>query len=302
MSGQQWLEISVHVDGEAAEAISEVFNRYGQGGAVIEHLLSSGSAAHDDIDEMIVKTYIAPDNPDLRRQIKEALWHLGQLYPIPEPSFRVLSTEDWAEAWKAHYAVLHVGRQTVIVPQWLEYRAQPGEAIVTLDPGMAFGTGTHPTTRLCLTALEALATPGMNVLDLGTGSGILAISAAKQGAASVLALDVDEIAVAAAKENVAANDVGSAVHVEAGSVEKASGPYDLILVNILAGVICELMGRGLAGLLKPGGTLVASGIIDCQEAQVREALSEQGLKIVNRLAEQDWLALITRSASAPGQA
>lgn len=302
MSGQQWLEISVHADGEAAEAISEVFNRYGQGGAVIEHLLSSGSAAHDDIDEMIVKTYIAPDNPDLRQQIREALWHLGQLYPIAEPSFRVLSTEDWAEAWKAHYAVLHVGRQTVIVPQWLEYWAQPGEVIVTLDPGMAFGTGTHPTTRLCLTALEALATPGMNVLDLGTGSGILAISAAKQGAASVLALDVDEIAVAAAQENVAANDVGSVVHVEAGSVEKASGPYDLILVNILAGVICELMGRGLTGLLKPGGTLVASGIIDCQEAQVREALSEQGLKIVNRLAEQDWLALITRSASAPGQA
>jgi ribosomal protein L11 methyltransferase len=302
MSGQQWLEISVHADGEAAEAISEVFNRYGHGGAVIEHLLSSGSAAHDDIDEMIVKTYIAPDNPDLRQQIREALWHLGQLYPIAEPSFRVLSTEDWAEAWKAHYAVLHVGRQTVIVPQWLEYWAQPGEVIVTLDPGMAFGTGTHPTTRLCLTALEALATPGMNVLDLGTGSGILAISAAKQGAASVLALDVDEIAVAAAQENVAANDVGSVVHVEAGSVEKASGPYDLILVNILAGVICELMGRGLTGLLKPGGTLVASGIIDCQEAQVREALSEQGLKIVNRLAEQDWLALITRSASAPGQA
>ncbi len=302
MSGRQWLEVSVHVDGEAAEAISEVFNRYGHGGAVIEHLLSGGSAAHDDVDEMIVKAYIAPDNPDLRRQIEEALWHLGQLYPIPEPSFRVLSTEDWAEAWKAHYAVLHVGRQTVIVPQWLEYRAQPGEVIVTLDPGMAFGTGTHPTTRLCLTALEALATPGMNVLDLGTGSGILAISAAKQGAASVLALDVDEIAVAAAQENVAANDVGSVVHVEAGSMEKASGPHDLILVNILAGVICELMGRGLAGLLKPGGTLVASGIIDFQEAQVRAALSEWGLEIVDRLAEQDWLALIARSPSAPGQA
>ena len=224
MSGQEWLEISVHVDGEAAEAVSEVFNRYGHGGAVIEHLLSGGSAAHDDVDEMTVKTYIAPDNPGLRRQIEEALWHLGQLYPIPDPSFRLLSNEDWAEAWKAHYAVSHVGRQTVIVPRWMEYQGTPGEVIVVLDPGMAFGTGTHPTTRLCLTALEDLASPGMEVLDLGTGSGILAISAAKQGAAAVLALDVDEIAVAAAQENVAANQVGSTVQVKAGSMEKARRP------------------------------------------------------------------------------
>jgi ribosomal protein L11 methyltransferase len=302
MSGQEWLEISVHVDGEAAEAVSEVFNRYGQGGAVIEHLLSGGSAAHDDVDEMTVKTYIAPDNPGLRRQIEEALWHMGQLYPIPDPEFRLLSNEDWAEAWKAHYTVLHVGRLTVIVPRWLEYQGAPGEVIVVLDPGMAFGTGTHPTTRLCLTALEDLASPGMNVLDLGTGSGILAIAAAKQGAASVLALDVDEIAVAAAQENVAANQVASTVHVQAGSMAKAGGPYDLILVNILAGVICELMGQGLGRLLRPGGILIASGIIDFQEAQVQEAFRASGLEIAGRLTEQDWLALIARSPSLPGQA
>lgn len=289
-----WLEIAVHVDGEAAEAVSELFNRYGRGGAVVEHRLVDGLGAHDDVDDLAVKTYIPADDLALKRRIEEGLWHLGQLYPIPEPTFAVLVEADWAEAWKAHYAVLHVGRRTVIVPQWQSYDPQVDEVVIVLDPGMAFGTGTHPTTQLCLSALEKAIRPGMRVLDLGAGSGVLSIAAAKQGAAAVHALDIDEIAVASARKNIVANDVQECVHVAAGSLEGADGTYDLVLVNILARVILGLLEDGLADALKPGGTVIASGIIDTQEPEVRAAFEARGIDVLDRLVQRDWVALVGR--------
>ncbi|MBN1935269.1 MAG: 50S ribosomal protein L11 methyltransferase [Anaerolineae bacterium] len=292
MDTENWLEISVQVDGEAAEAISEMFNRYGKGGAVIEHLLIDGLGAHDDIDELRIKTYISPDDAAARRKIEEALWHLSQIYPVPEPQFTLLTEADWAEAWKAHYGVLHIGQRTVIVPAWQQYDAQPGEVVLRLDPGMAFGTGTHPTTRLCLEALERAIAPGMRVFDVGTGSGVLAISAIKQGAGGVLAVDVDEIAVNSARKNLDLNDMGERIRLETGSIERGQGKYDLLLVNILAKIIVMLLDQDLAGMLKPGGAVIASGIIDTQEAQVREALESHGIEIVDRLTEKDWVALI----------
>jgi ribosomal protein L11 methyltransferase len=301
MTTQDWLEVSVEVDGEAAEAVSEVLNRYGRGGVVIEHLLARGPGAHERVDELRVKAYLPAGDLDLRRAVEEALWHLGQLYPIPDPTFTLLAEADWAEAWKAHYGVLHVGRRTVIVPRWQEYIPAEDERVVTLDPGMAFGTGTHPTTRLCLAALEEAIRPGMDVLDLGTGSGVLAIAAARQGAASVLALDIDDLAVAAARENVAINGVEYVVHVERGSLDVVLSStdaerrrYDLILVNILARVICDLMGQGLAAVLKPGGVLIGSGIIDTQEPEVQAALRKAGIAVTGRHVERDWVTLVGR--------
>ena len=291
MSEQDWLEISVQVDGEAAEAVSEVFNRYGRGGAVIEHLLSSGLGAHDDVDVLSVKTYVPADAPAARRKVEESLWHLGQLYPIPGPTFRVLTAADWSEAWKAHYSVLHVGCRTVIVPQWQTYKPQGDEMVIALDPGMAFGTGTHPTTRLCLAALEQVITPGMIVLDLGTGSGVLSIAAAKQGAGSVLAVDIDEIAIASAERNATLNGVADTVRIETGSLDRAGEQYDLVLVNILSQVILSLLDQGLGDVIRPGGMVIASGIIDDQERQVRAKFAEKGIEIVDRRAEQDWIAL-----------
>jgi len=309
-----WLEVSVRVDGEAAEAVSEVLNRYGRGGVVIERLLIDGPGAHQDTDELRVKAYLSAEDAGLKRQVEEALWHLGQLYPIPEPTFHLLAEADWAEAWKQHYAVLHVGQRTVIVPRWLDHDPEPGQVVITLDPGMAFGTGTHPTTRLCLEALEryvdARNVAVLNgagermshperVLDMGTGSGVLSIAAAKQlavakqvCAAPILALDIDELAVAAARENVAQNGVSEQVEVRLGSLEAARGPYDLILVNILAEVICALLGDGLADHLAPGGTVIASGIIDEREPNVRAAFEASGLSVVDRLLERDWVALV----------
>jgi len=292
-----WLEICVHVDGEAAEAVSELFNRYGRGGAVVEHLFSDGLGAHDNLDNLSVKTYIPAGDVQLKKKVEQGLWHLGQLYPIPEPTFAVLAETDWAEAWKAHYGVLHIGQRTVIVPRWQTYHPQEGELTIILDPRMAFGTGTHPTTQLCLAALEEAIQPGMRVLDVGTGSGILSIAAAKQGAAAVHAVDVDQVAVASARENVVENDVAGVVRVEAGSIERAVGTYDLVLVNILARVILLLLQDGLADALKPGGTVIASGIIDDQEPEVRASLQAHGIEVVGRHIQRDWVALVGRRSA-----
>jgi len=300
LKSKEWLEISVNVDGEAAEAVSALLNQYAYGGAVVEHVVADGVGAHDDTNELRVKAYIQAGQPDLRCKIEEGLWHLSQLYPIPEPTFMTLTEADWANAWKKHYTVLHVGKRTVIVPRWLSYMPQPGEVGILLDPGMAFGTGTHPSTSLCLELLEDYMAPGMAVFDLGTGSGILSIAAAKQGARTVLAVDIDDLAVASARENVAANGVDDIVQVEKGSLERAREPYHLILVNILADVICSLLGAGLADTLRPGGIVIASGIIDFREDEVRAAFVEQGFEVVGRRAERDWVALVARLPEETG--
>ncbi len=297
MDTEKWLEISVLVDGEAAEAISELFNRYGQGGAVIEHIWIDGLGAHDDIDELRVKTYISPDDLESRRKIEEGLWHLSLIYPISEPQYTLLTETDWAEAWKAHYGVLHIGKHTVIVPAWQSYTAQADEIVIRLDPGMAFGTGTHPTTQLCLTALEQVIRPGMRVLDVGTGSGVLAISAFKQGAAEVLAVDVDEIAINSARKNLELNELSEQIRLETGSIEHGQGPYDLVLINILARIIVTLLEQGLSELIAPAGVVIASGIIDEQEPQVQAAFAAHGLEVVERLTDKDWVALVGRKRS-----
>jgi len=293
-----WLEASVQTDGEAAEAVSEVFNRYGRGGAVVSADFGDGSG---DTAVVTVKTYLPLDEEGLKtkRRIEEALWHLGQIYPLPAPEFRELAEDDWANAWKKHYHVLRVGQRMVIKPPWQEHKRQPGEVVIELDPGMAFGTGLHPTTQMCLQALEEHLGPGAKVLDLGTGSGILAIAAAKLGAGYVLALDNDPLAVRAAQANVQSNGVQNIVSVELGSLDKATDRFDLLFVNILARVIIELAGQGLMDRVRPTGLLIAAGIIEEQEAEVTAALREQGLEIVERRQEKDWVTLVGGWRYAP---
>ena len=300
-----WLEISVQVDGEAAEAVSEVFNRYSRGGAVIEEVYSSDDGYHYDLERALtVKTYLplygeGAAESEERRQLEEALWHLSQLYPIPPPRLRTLTEEDWAQAWKKAYRPLRVGERIVIVPSWQTYQPRSGEVVIELDPGMVFGTGLHPTTRMSLMALERHLQPGQpshggSVLDLGTGSGILAIAAAKLGAASVLALDIDPLAVEAARANVAANGVEEVIAVEQGSLERVSGDFGLMVVNILAETIVELVEGGLMEYLKPAGLLIAAGIIGEREAMVTTALKGQRITLIERLQEKDWITLVGR--------
>jgi ribosomal protein L11 methyltransferase len=304
-----WLELSVEVDPEAVEAVSELFSRYGyNGGVVIEQdvvpldgePVDWGALTQPGLnptEPVIVRTYVPDDAqaPAIRRQIEEALWHLSQMRPIGTLQVERRQEQEWANAWKAYYSVMRVGRRTVIKPSWLEYSPQQGDVVVELDPGMAFGTGLHPTTRLCLAALEDYVRPNMNVLDLGTGSGILAIAAAKLGGPSVwvTAVDTDPVAVEAARQNVARNGLASQISVDQGSTDAArgQGPYSLIVANILAGVIIDL-ARSLYHLLERGGVLIASGIFVDRGDAVVEALAKVGLSVRERRQEGDWLCLV----------
>ena len=284
-----WLEVSVQADGEAAEAVSEIFNRYCRGGSVVCIDCSLGLAA--------VKAYLPLDDGEIRRKLEEALWHLGQIYPIPDPQFRELAERDWAAAWKKHYPLMRIGRRIVVKPPWLEHSPGSEEVVIELDPGMAFGTGIHPTTQMCLAELEERLGAGVRVLDLGTGSGILAIAAAKLGAAKVLALDTDPIAVEVARANVIANGVERIVEVQLGSLgalDLEPWAFDLMAVNILAEVIVALVKEGLLTHLERHGLIIAGGIIETRETEVAAALQRAGLAITGRRRERDWVTLVGR--------
>nr|HMT20028.1 50S ribosomal protein L11 methyltransferase [Promineifilum sp.] len=251
-----------------------------------------------------VKIYVAEDDdsPALRRRIEEILYHLGRLYPLPEPIFRELADEDWANAWKDHYRPFRLGRRIRIRPAWLadepDADAQADDVILTLDPGMAFGTGLHPTTQGCLMALEEHVAPGMNVLDAGTGSGILAIAAVKLGAAAVAAFDTDALAVRATVENAERNGVNASIQAWRGELDSARGEtgrdqWDIVVANILAPVIIQLLSEdGLLGHVAPGGKLILSGIIQEQGPDVEAALATAGGRMQQTITAGDWVTLI----------
>jgi ribosomal protein L11 methyltransferase len=289
------LEISVEADDEGAEAVAAVFNNYAYGGAVIEQKVTpEPGETIDPARPFTVRAFLLADESleAKRRALEEAVWHLGHLRPLGKLSVREWEETDWAEEWKKYYTILHVGVRTVIKPTWLEYRAQPGELVIELDPGMAFGTGLHPTTRLCLAALEQYMAPGMKVLDVGTGSGILSIAAAKSGALDVDARDIDPVAVETARKNVALNRVSGIVRVGAGSITLQDEPVcaDLIAVNILAETIAEL-APALAHHLAPHGIVIASGILVEKSVVAEGALRAVGMRLLETRREGDWVAL-----------
>jgi ribosomal protein L11 methyltransferase len=229
-----------------------------------------------------------------------ALGHLQafELRPIGALQTRDVDEADWASAWKDHFPVLRVGRRLVIRPSWRRHRPAGDEVVLNLDPGMAFGTGLHPTTRLCLVALEELADsstrPGalddVRVLDVGCGSGILSIAAARLGAKEVVALDVDPIAVDATMANARRNRLTARIHAREGSVPSGAGPFDVVLANLIASLLVQL-APALAGELRVGGRVLASGIFLDREAAVAEAFAAAGLQRVARWQEGDWVAL-----------
>ena len=283
-----WLEVSVTVRNEAAESVAEVLSRFAHRGVVIEAGPDGWNAG-----PVIVRAYLPADDRlrASKRRVEEALWHLGQIQPIPAPSFHPVAEEDWVEIWKERLDVLHVGQRIVIQPSWREFTPVPGDIVIQLDPGMAFGTGLHPTTQMCLTALEEVIQPGADVLDLGTGSGILAIAAAKLGARHVTAVDNDPDATRTARENVAANHVQENVSVIDGSLPEAHGSYDLVVINILARVIVQMAQEGLAERMRPGGTLIAAGVLADQESGVIAALEKARLAVTQRWQMDDWVCL-----------
>jgi ribosomal protein L11 methyltransferase len=328
-----WLELSVDVEPEAVESISELLARHGyNGGVVIDQPIITGADGpeytFDTSRPVTLRTYIPLDAQaeETRQRLEQALWHFGQMRAVGPLAVRPLEEEDWANAWKQHYTIQRIGARTVIVPSWLEYAPQPDDIVLKLDPGMAFGTGLHPTTQLCVGFVEQYARPGMAAIDLGCGSGILAIAAAKLGA-TVLALDTDPIAVTATRENVERNGEGARITTAEGSIgagtqmghwlgwtqepktenqdpaaddrfavlgSQFSG-VDLIVANIIARVLSAL-AQDMADTLKPAGILIASGIIAEREAEVATAFAAAGLAPLERKQEGDWVALVYRKS------
>ncbi len=370
----KWLEISVETEAAAVETVSGILHEYGEGGVAVHQDVTpddeDGAYHYDTSHPTTVTTYVpATDEGESRRDaIATALGHLTafNLAHIGPVRSREVDEEDWANAWKRFYHPMRFGRRLVIRPSWRAFAAGPDDLVIELDPGMAFGTGLHQTTAMCMELLEDYIVPGAVVLDQGTGSGILAIAAARLGAARVTAVDVSEVAVEATRENAARNgatdridvrrgeDVPGSPHPPAPSPDRGrggddalrplppdttsqenarcplpsdttswedalpspahgragwavgsaeprdgsawvggEGPYDVVIANIIANVIIALSAP-FAAVLKPGGALIASGIIRDREDEVRGALETAGFTVERREGRDEWVALVAR--------
>jgi len=293
-SAVRWVELSVPSHPEAVEAVSEILDRVGYKGIAVEVPLEDG-AAH------LVKAYVPYDHSARIkvRRVKEAIGRLRAfgLGPVGDVAVRRIEDEDWLETWKAQFAPIRIG-PFFVRPSWSDARASlraqgplPLGIELVLDPGMAFGTGLHPTTRQCLEAVGRLELAGRAVLDVGTGSGILAIAAARKGAARVVAVDSDPLAVRAAVDNVQRNDVR--VEVREGSAQDVEGAFDLVLANLVADVIVRLASE-LRARTRPGGTAVCAGVVRERADEVGRALARAGLAAVERDERDGWVALTLR--------
>lgn len=307
----KWSEIAIHTTHEATEAVANIFHEAGASGVIIEDSREPDierESIYGEIVELdrknypsegvIIKAYL-PVNSFLIETMKDIEQSIAELpkygldVGLNKMKTSEIDEEDWATAWKQYYHPVKISNRFTIVPSWEDYEpVESDELIVELDPGMAFGTGTHPTTVLCMQALEKYVKEGDTIVDVGTGSGVLAIGAAMLGAKEVYALDLDEVAVEAAKENIAINKVDDIVDVTKGNLlEAIHVKPDLIVANILADVIMSF-SEDAANLLPTDGLFIVSGIIEEKRDEVKEDLIAKGFDIVESVLMEDWVALI----------
>ena len=307
----EWAEAGFRTSHEAVDAVSSLFEEAGASGTVIEDpalindYIHSGLWDYTDIPEqkdtsvVTVKAYLAADDSldEKLASIRAGLDEIAARGVDTKPAeFSVtrVQDEDWANSWKAYFHTDKVGERVVIQPSWEEYEPKEGEVVLRLDPGAAFGTGTHPTTAMCLRAMEKLIKPGMTVFDVGTGSGVLAIAAAKLGAKEVRAVDYDATAVRVARENIEANGVSDVVSTAESDLFSAiPGRAGLVTANLIADLVIRLL-PGLGAHLETGGALLASGIIESRAQEVREAAETAGLFVAEDHEEKEWHAMVIR--------
>ena len=279
-----WQELSIEVPSEYVEPISYLFTRHGHG-------LSMEKMGADRI---LARTYLPSTSKRRLARIEVGVKLIKVLQPACTLVIKEIREADWENAWKAHFNLLKLGKKLVIKPSWIPYESPGDEVVIELDPGMAFGTGYHPTTRMCLEALEAFVRPGMTMLDLGTGSGILAIAAIGLGAASVMALDIDPTAVRTARKNFKSSHVAIKIRLARGTLPyplAPEGSYDLATANISARVGLE-RAPYLHRVLKPGGLLLASGMMHKQLQEVEQALADIGFSLLTTYRIDDWVAVL----------
>lgn len=300
----KWLELSVGAPPEYVEPLSVIFHRYGHGGVAIEEAGGYNPDEGETVggsDQVILRTYLPVDSTTESRKegIRVAVALVSLLCPLSPLEERVVEEGEWMETWKSHFSVMHIGR-IVVCPAWMEHQALPGEVVIKIDPGMAFGTGYHPTTHMCLLELEQLVSPGVRVLDVGTGSGILAMAAALLGSDYVLGLDTDPVAVKTARDNVLASGLQGAVRVQVGTLGRGGDPsegFGLVVANLYTKVVLEI-AQELLAQVAPGGRLVLSGIIAERSHEVEARMSDVGWVPVRKSQEGDWVVLVGAPAEA----
>jgi ribosomal protein L11 methyltransferase len=310
-----WLEVSLTVNGELAESVADVFARFAPNGVMTEQ----GVKFLDEEDEgtatgpITVRAYLEVNSQleETRQKLEESLFYLGMITPVPTPIYNQIAEQNWMEAWKQHYKPILIGQRLLILPAWLE-SPEPKRIPIKIDPGMAFGTGTHPTTQSCLELMEkffddrpqtidhplsSTVHRPLSAIDVGCGSGILSIAALKLGAKTVLGVDIDIESVKNSRENADTNGVGDELILGQGSVtEVLSGKFQfksapLVVANILAPIIIRLLDAGLADLVEPNGEIILSGILVHQAESVIAAGQAKGLKRNDQRQIADWVAI-----------
>lgn len=309
----KWFEFSIHTTNEAIEPISNILHEAGASGVVIEDPSELTKTHEDQFGEIyqldpqdypdegvIIKAYLL-ENSTLEQtiiNIKEAINQLV-LYQIDIGKNKVIISEvdeeDWSTAWKKYYHPVKISEKITIVPTWEDYTpTHEDELIIELDPGMAFGTGTHPTTVMCIQALEQFVNEGDHVIDVGTGSGVLSIAAAKLGARSVSAYDLDEVAVTSARQNITLNNVQQTVSITKNNLlDGVHEQADVIVANILAEVVIRLVDQAMQNV-KQNGYFITSGIIHQKKQQVIDALEATHFQVIDEIVMGDWIALIAQ--------
>ena len=301
-----WLEVSLTVDGELAEAVADVFAHYAPGGVVAERGIKYLDADDPGTpkDEVIVRAYLPMDAlvEETRQRLEQGLSYLSMIQPIPAPTFTPIKDANWMEAWKQHYRPISVGKKLIIIPAWMD---SPDETRIPIkiDPGMAFGTGTHPTTQLVLDLLEdvIIETRPSTIIDVGCGSGILSIAALKLGVERALGVDIESASVESSRENADVNEIGEEFIIGQGSVDEIlAGNFEfksapLVVANMLAPILIRLTEAGMGKLVSPGGILILSGIWDEQEERIRAVAASHHLEILERRQVGDWIAFALKT-------
>ena len=313
-----WTEVKIYTTTEGIEPLTGSLLSLGIQGFMIEDAQDFDEFLHDTtphwdyIDQEVMKkmkncessvTLYVADNPQGMEELAGAREILARLksedpdgkYGRLEMEIKNVNEEDWSNAWKKYHHPIRVGERLVVCPSWEEYERQPEDVVLTLNPGMAFGTGTHDTTRLCMELLEKYITPEVHVLDVGCGSGILAITAALLGAKEIKGCDIDEVAVKVAGENADLNGVGDRIAFHKGDLtSQVEGSFQLICANIVADVIIRL-SEDVGKYLAAGGIFITSGIIDTREQDVLEALDKNGFTVIERRSSGGWVAMACKA-------
>ncbi|OEF96942.1 ribosomal protein L11 methyltransferase [Vulcanibacillus modesticaldus] len=310
----KWSEISIHTTQEAIEAVANILHEAGAGGVIIEDpeiLEREWETPYGEVYQLspedfpeegvVIKAYF-PLNSYLMETVEQIKLAINNLLTFDinigdgKISISEVNEEDWASGWKKYYKPVKIADKILITPTWEEVEPKSDEIVIELDPGMAFGTGTHPTTVMCIQALEKVIKGDEEVIDVGCGTGVLSIAAAKLGAKHILALDLDEVAIKSAKLNAKINNVGSVIEVKQNNLlDNIDKRVDLVMANILAEVIIRFTSD-VARVLKPNGIYITSGIIGTKAELVKDVLIRDGFIIEETLRKDDWVAFIAKRA------